>query len=126
MGLSAWRVAPIASGQKPGIYRSSVCAPRLVRVGAQAAHPFQSGAFASGDDDRSGDRASRRQHRRALDPARAIRPPTIPPCPLPAEPSSVSHLDWVKNLADEDVSAGVRWLQEIVDAFAASNKLGDC
>jgi len=55
-----------------------------------------------------------------------IRPPTIPPSPLPAEPSPVSHLDWVKSLADEDVSAGVRWLQDIVDAFAANNKLGDC
>jgi hypothetical protein len=50
--------------------------------------------------------------------------PTIP-CPLLAEPSSVSHLMWVRSLADKDVTAGTVWLQEIVDTFAFTNKISD-
>lgn len=49
-----------------------------------------------------------------------IQSPTIP-SPLLAEPSSISHLDWVRTLSDEDVGAGVRWLQQIVDTVALSN-----
>ncbi|HMM89211.1 UDP-N-acetylglucosamine pyrophosphorylase [Bradyrhizobium sp.] len=52
-----------------------------------------------------------------------IRLPTIP-CPLSIEPSSVPHLDWIKSLADDEVSAGVGWLQEIVDTFALTNRVG--
>jgi UDP-N-acetylglucosamine/UDP-N-acetylgalactosamine diphosphorylase len=52
----------------------------------------------------------------------AIQSPTIP-SPLLAEPSSISHVDWVRSLSDEDVGAGVRWLKEIVDTFVLANKL---
>jgi hypothetical protein len=51
-----------------------------------------------------------------------IQSPTIP-TPLLAEPSSVSHLDWVRSMADKDVEAGIRWLQEIVDTFVLTNRL---
>jgi acetyltransferase-like isoleucine patch superfamily enzyme len=53
-----------------------------------------------------------------------IQSPTIP-CPLLAEPSAVSHLQWVRGLADKDVAAGVLWLQEIVDTFVSTNKFSD-
>jgi UDP-N-acetylglucosamine/UDP-N-acetylgalactosamine diphosphorylase len=44
-------------------------------------------------------------------------------CPISADPSSIPHLNWVKNLADDDVSAGALWLQEIVDNFVATNRI---
>jgi len=49
-----------------------------------------------------------------------IQLPTIP-CPFSVEPSSVPHLNWVKNLADDEVNVGVAWLQEVVDTFAFIN-----
>jgi hypothetical protein len=52
----------------------------------------------------------------------SIQLPTIP-CPLSVEPSSLLHLNWVKNLADDEVNAGVGWLQEVVDTFAFINRI---
>jgi hypothetical protein len=43
-------------------------------------------------------------------------------CPLPAKPSSDSHLSWVKDLSNDQARIGVAWLQEIVDVFVRSNK----
>ena len=51
-----------------------------------------------------------------------IQLPTIP-CPLSVVPSSVLHLNWVKNLADDEVNVGVSWLQEVVDTFAFINRI---
>ena len=52
----------------------------------------------------------------------SIQLPTIP-CPLSVEPSSLLHLNWVKNLADDEVNVGVGWLQEVVDTFAFINRI---
>jgi hypothetical protein len=53
-----------------------------------------------------------------------IQLPAIP-CPLLlAEPNSkLDHVDWVRTLSSEDVKLGVRWLQEIVDTFAHTNRM---
>ena len=42
--------------------------------------------------------------------------------PLPVKPGSDSHLGWVKNLAKDEVSIGVAWLQEIVDTFVSAHR----
>jgi hypothetical protein len=41
---------------------------------------------------------------------------------LPVKPSSDSHLSWVKDLAKDQVSIGVVWLQEIVDTFVLAHR----
>jgi hypothetical protein len=52
----------------------------------------------------------------------SIQLPTIP-CPLSVEPSSLLHLNWVRNLADDEVNVGVGWLQEVVDTFVFINRI---
>lgn len=47
----------------------------------------------------------------------------VVPCPLAAAPNSMSHVDWVKNLSEDEIRVGIRWLQEIVRAFALANQL---
>jgi hypothetical protein len=48
--------------------------------------------------------------------------PTVS-CPLQAAANSSSHLSWVKNLSTDEVGAGIRWLQEIVQTFILANQL---
>jgi UDP-N-acetylglucosamine/UDP-N-acetylgalactosamine diphosphorylase len=44
-------------------------------------------------------------------------------CPLLADPDSLSHLQWLKNLSGEEVRLGCQWLQEVVDAVVVSNRI---
>lgn len=46
----------------------------------------------------------------------------VVPCPLTATPNSLSHLNWVKSLSDDEIRVGICWLQEIVKAFALANQ----
>ena len=55
----------------------------------------------------------------------AVQFPAIP-CPLPlGGPNSTlrNHVDWVRSLSSDDVELGIRWLQEIVDTFAYTNRM---
>ena len=42
-----------------------------------------------------------------------------PPCPLPVEGEHPDHVAWVKSLSDEEVAAGVAWLESIVEEVSA-------
>jgi UDP-N-acetylglucosamine/UDP-N-acetylgalactosamine diphosphorylase len=48
--------------------------------------------------------------------------PSIPSCPLRAEPIDpyIDHVQWVSALSDADVQLGICWLQSIVDLYLKS------
>ena len=44
-------------------------------------------------------------------------------CPLAIEPSSTSHLSWVKSLDGDEMKRGLEWLEEMVRSFVEINEI---
>jgi hypothetical protein len=44
-------------------------------------------------------------------------------CPLAIEPSSMSHVEWLRTLSDDAVNTGTDWLQTIVQEFVGDNQI---